>query len=612
MTTFIGKGSATDSQVTTSAGTVGSTFGNRPPAGPVFTATATSENVTQQLADVLKGLGDNGSDLVVNAYLSSCTFVAQALNIDWNVNSGATVGQTADLMRAAVVTRFQEAAPIIAAAASQGYVLPADPTPTFNAINATRALFAQLTISDDVSTQLSEAAIGLSQVVAAYQAGTITFNRSQPAAQLSSFEVSVDGMTSPSGDALADVLGYQPDANIVKQQAALSSLAGLDFSKRQPYLLFTADVITNGKRQNGTIVAWQVMHDASAYSVVRTDVFGQVTYPAITLANADVQASTAQLLTDNNFQQVLSYYDWITPSNVYAFVDSGTMPNTLYSYTVTGLQAIAPSSPFLFNVPMSALYLSAAQAAQVQALIAADLTEFADSGSINSVSPYPALAQAVYGDSSLGWILAGVNVQASQTRGDDYDATLLLTYMGAQATDIIQEAAAGRLFVPNDINSVHANVDAAISSYGVSQTLLAVLDATGMTLFISGKDDPLGSQPTVEALADATGGLAKVLSAIDPQTATLDPQVLAAALSVPTTDSAAKSYTFQEVSSGAPTAVHTFQFGVNAGSSPPVAVAPSLSSVLGTQTIDLTTYIGISSLMQLLRTVYDFYPGSLT
>lgn len=554
----------------------------------------------QQIAETLKGgITDTTPAQTVVSYFQIASTLGAELGIQWFLDSGLSNSQAANVVRSAVLDRINRGVEVSAIAAAKGYLLPDNPLPRFNEINANRQLFdaiKNVTLAEQQT--LASAFSDLVKVANGYDNGSITFDRSSPAHQLASFEVSVDGMSDQSGDALSDILGYQPDADFVKRKRALDALAKLDFSKRKPYMLFTADVITGGKRQNGTIVCWQRMRDASGYNVTKRDVFAIIDYPTISLSNDFLEKKTQELLADNDFQQILSYYDWLHPGDVLAFVDDSTHGDTLYSYSVAGLQRRAPANGFIFETPTNALYLSAAQQEQVLAAIRQGMAEFSNSTDTDSVSPYPALAQVVYGDPGYGWILAGCNMLASIRRGDTGDQTRALSYIGSKASAVLAAASAGRLVIPSNIDSVHDAVDSAVSSYGVSQTILSIMDGVGVTLFAAGKDDPLGFKPTQESLEQATGGLAKILSAIDPQTASIDPQKLAAALAVRTTSGTSPRYSAVQISN---------VIGVESGVTP-----PSLSQIVGTDVIDLTTYEGISRLMQLLRTVYDFYPGSLT
>ncbi|HEU5118700.1 MAG TPA: hypothetical protein VFT74_19050 [Isosphaeraceae bacterium] len=554
----------------------------------------------QQIADVLKGgVTESTPPQTITGFFQACSSMGSDLGVQWFIDTGVSSAQAANIVRSAVLERLNRGIEVAAIAASRGYLLPDSPLPRFEQINRNRQLFQQIQgVTPEEQTSLAKAVSDLVRVAIGYDDGSITFDRGQPAHQLASFEVSVDGISTQSGNALADILGYQPDADFVKRKRALDALARLDFSKRKPYLLFTADVITGGKRQNGTIVCWQRMRDASGYNVQKRDVFAIIDFPSISLSNELLERTTAELLADNDFRQVLSFYDWVHPGDVLAFVDDSTHSDTLYSYSVAGVQRRAPATGFIFDVPMSSLYLSAAQQDQVRAAIQRDMAAYSTSTDLDSVSPYPALSEVVYGDPGYGWMLAGCNVLAATRRGDSGDQVRAMSYVGSKASDILAAVGAGRISIPSDIGSVHSAVDAAIASYGVSQALLSVLDGVGLTMFSAGKDDPLGFKPTQESLEQATGGLAKILSAIDPQTASVDPHVLAAALA-----SRTPSGTFPRYRAG-----QVFSSLLGKATVTP----PSLDQIIGTDVIDLTTYDGIARLLQLLRTVYDFYPGSLT
>lgn len=557
-----------------------------------------------QLADVFKGSTiSNATDTTtVNSFLNSCVQVGSDLNVTWFIDSGLTNAQAGAVMRSGIIGKFDHISVVSSIAAANGFLLPDSPVAKINSVNNVRQFGGALTgLTDAQANDLVTAAIELAKVADGYDAGIVTFQRdTSNGYQLAGFEVSVDGIAAKqSGDPLVDILGYQPDADSVKRKQALDSLGKLDFSKRQAYLLFTADVLKDGKRTAGTVVCWQKMRDASGYSLGKRDVFAEVNYPPASFLNADLQSQTDALLADPNFRQVISFYDWVDTDDIYATVDSTTQSDTLYSFQVSGLQRKAPATPYLFNVPLSPVYISTSQAADIKAIIGQDLTSFADVARVDSVSPYPAIAQKIFGDPSFGWILAGCNVQASRQRGDAVSVTRTFSYIGSTATALLAAAAAGQLYAPTDISVVQSSVQDSISSYGVSQTLLGIMDGIGLTMFVSGKDDVDGF--TVSSTLDnATGGLAKILSAIDPESATIDPHVLAASLANTRSSVVVK---------GRYTATTMDSIRIVNGSTQQV---PSLDSVLGTAAFDLTTYVGISELMQAIRTIYDFYPGRLT
>jgi len=561
------------------------------PAQPVLPLTA------QRIADALKGGNmDTATEATVQALLAICRSVGTGLGIPWTVSNGSTVVETIAAIRSAIVNAFARAAQVGAIAASRGFLLPDNPKPRFDQINADRRLFDAIPVGDGEARSLLQSTIELITVARRFDEGTVTFEDHLPAAQLASFEVSVDGISRQSGDPLVDILGYQPDADFVKRKQALDSLARLDFSRRKPYLLFTADVVTDGKRQSGTIVCWIKMRDASGYTLAKRDVFTGINFIPSTFTAQDAQASTAALLTDPHFNQVMSFYDWVRRDDVVAVIDSSNQPGTLYSYSLSGVQRKAPANSSLFDVPLNSLYLSPAQADSVRSFVASDAAALGSGSSLDSVSPYPALSRVIYGDPGYGWILAGCNMLGSRRRGDGPDETRSFSYIGSRASSMFAEASAGRMFVPSDINQVHVAIDAAVASYGIAQTILSVLDGTGVTLFAAQKDDPLGFQPTQQSLESVSAGLARILSAIDPESALLDPTLLATSLTTRVNASTQSRYS--------PTSIPA------SGSTAPVD-AVTLRDAIGTAVLDLTTYGGISGLMQIVRTVYDFFPGAL-
>jgi hypothetical protein len=242
------------------------------------------------------------------------------------------------------------------------------------------------------------------------------------------------------------------------------------------------------------------------------------------------------------------------------------------------------------------------QQAQIRGAVQQDIANFGSNLGVQFVSPYPAISQQVYGDPGFGWVLAGINLLASQQRGDNTLAIRNLAYVGSNVDNLNNIISAGKFFIPNDMSAVQAAVASSLSSYGVAQTLLNIFDGVGLTLFIGGKDDPTGFSSTTN-ISTATGAvITKIISAVDPQTATLDPHLLVASLN---TKVQTTGQQYKASSSDFVTSPQVFGNEIN-------TVAPSLDTIVGSEIIDLTTYVGITSLMEIIRTVYDFYPGVLS
>lgn len=561
------------------------------PPNPVLPIT------TQRIADVLKGGSlETADSITIQNFYTTCISVATNLNIAWTPLNGATKLALSQVIRSVILNAFNRASQVAVEAASNGFRLPDDPIPRFTEINSARRLFEPLSISPEEDAELLDASLDLIKVAIARDAGKISFKKHLPAAQLASFEVSLDGISRQTGDPLIDILGYQPDADFIKRKQALDSLSKLDFTKRKPYLLFTADVITGGRRQSGTIVCWMKMRDASGYTISKRDVFTGVDFQPSSLMNESIQGTTQKLLATSEFNQVMSFYDWVDPGDVVAFVDLSSQPGTLYSYSISGIQNRIPTNSSFFDTQLSSLYLSPAQAESVKSFILEDVQRLGSGSDPDSVSPYPAISKVVFGDPGYGWILAGCNVFGSKRRGDSSDEIRSFSYINSKSSTILAAAAAGRMFVPSDINLIHESIERGISSFGISQTVLSVLDGTGVTLFASRKDDPFGFQSTQQSLESVSRGLSKILSVIDPETAILDPHSLAVSLSTPVNAAQQPRYS---------------STAVPASSSINVPDTATLDAAFGSQIIDLTTYSGISRLMQIVRTIYDFYPGAL-
>ncbi len=539
-----------------------------------------STNGMIEVADCLKGgLAGDASQDDIKKFLTACQVAAKDLKIDFWIDGGAmTDYQIAMVIRSIVIEKIGKINEVLKVGLSRGYLLPDSPFPKIEEINRTRSLFEKIPLEYNDQIYLINAGRELSEIATAYADGKITFPR-KAAAQISSYEVSVDGMSPQSGDPLSDILGYQPDGDYVKRKRALDSLAKLEFSKRKPYLLFTFE---NSK--GGTAICWSKMRDASGYTISRRNVFYGIDLPDITLRNEDLAESTKKLLLDERFFQALSFYDWTSPRDVFAYSDDVLERDTLYSFKISALQKKAPASPFIFDVPMNALLFSPTLAKSSKEALAKEAEVFGRDPA--TMSPYPAISQAVYGDPSYGWIIAGCNLLASVKRGDSPDAIRANSYIGSTAEHLFAEAQAGRVFIPSDLKKVQDTVESAVASYGISQTILSVLDGTGVMQFVSGKDDPNGIQATQQSVEGSTTGLARILSVIDPETATLDPKLIV--IGGQANSYRNNSIPVKDTSDG----VKTFDEIIDEG------------------IIDLTVYSGISRLMQLLRTVYDFYPGT--
>ena len=547
----------------------------------------------QDLLDSVKGFVTDATPASESTkFYNVCSSVASSLNLFWFIDSGTSTSSAAMIIKSVITQRLSKISDIILNAAAVGYILPNDPNKLISEINSKRQLWKPVSISKTDADNLVLTTIELSKIVDKVESGEVLFNRPKASLQISSFNVSIDGISNQSSDALSDILGYQPDGDFIKRKRALDSLSKLDFSKRKPYLLFTADVFVNGKRNGETIICWSKMRDASGYLISKRDVFANSDMQDISISNLKLEQYTKELLNDHDFNQIISFYDWLHPGDFFAYKDTSTSQNTLYSISLTALQNKAPATLSLFDVQMSNLYISPGQESDIKNVIDETIKEF-NLKDENSISPYSAISQIVYGDPSYGWVISGCTTLASIRRGDENSKIRLYSFLGSKFDDIISLAKNGTLFIPNDISEIQKLFDSSIQSFGISQTILSILDGIGATFFISGKDDPNGLQiPTQESLDGSASGLSRILSAIDPESAIVDSSNLISSLTTRQNKSL-KQYK--------PKFFQSSQKEI-----------PDISSIVGNEKIDITTYEGISKFINVIRYIYDFYPGYLT
>lgn len=572
------------------------------------------------LLDVLKGgISSLAHREQIEKFYSACTTVAMTLGVSWSSSPGLGTFEQAMVIRAAIISRIERSREVWSIARKIGRVIQPDPFPDLIGINRTRRLFEEPEISLNRSEQISLTAIAMSELSKNYDEGDEELNSVDSVIQIEHFQVSIDGLSPSGGDPLADILSYQPNEEITKIRRAFDSLGRLDFNKRKPYILFTADLIRDGIR-SGTFICWSKMKDAIGYAVKKRDVFYLDEFPEEVLANETFEMMTRDALSDPLFAQTVSLYDWVMPSDVVVYRDENIERDTLYSYTVQGIQDRAPCASDIFDVQLSPIRLSQSQVNSVRRLLSAEVSaSFISSASFDqngnpfaepgNISPYPAISQVIYGDPGFGWILAGCNVFRAQSQGASPERIRSMSYIGAQALgfdaiNITEFLLQNEFHIPSDINSIHESVEASISSFGVSQTILSIIDGTGVGMFAASDSDPWWvmrrnwgrSLPLQEFLERISGVLSRVIAAIDPDNATIDPKGLAATLAANSIFSSKNRYVPGQIP----------------GVGGPVVSLNLIDSSIGESTIDLTTYEGISRLMRLIRAIYDFYPGSIS
>lgn len=539
------------------------------------------------IADCLKGPPGASDTEAMRKYLDACVAALETVGITYFLDTGTTRDRAMGA-RNLMLDTIDSINAMRSEALGHGYLVPDDPFAAIEQLNVSRKLFAPVSISTSTASAYIESAKDLGRLFKSYDNGEIDFSIPKGGTgQISSFDMSVDGFGVGTGDALSDIIGYQPDADMIKRKKAVDALSALDFKRRRPKMLFVADV---DDRRTSAIVCWRRMRDASGYKITARNVFTNESFSS-SYTSVDLIESMGSLPID----EALSFYDDATRDDVVAVQVEGLQKDILYSFTVEGTQTSSGGGRTMFQVPTSPVYLSQVQMDQLIQSLSSDAEALGQQNS-DSVSPYPALSQILYGDSRYDWVLAAMNFMTGRSRGERDDEVRSASYLGARISWIQDRLARGLVVAPDDITTIVRGVEASISSFGISQTILDVIDATGVGLFISSKDDPSGFQESLVAVDIATGGLAKILASIDPEAATLDPAVLVANLSATSGNSTLPQYRAREI-----LPITVMMIGGKAAGKRPLTVA----ELIGSDVIDLTTYEGISRLMRAIRVFYD-------
>lgn len=537
----------------------------------------------QNMADLLAGPVPAASPaLTITKYYSCAQQVYTGLSFNFLPENTSQL-EFAEIVKSYLEDFISDVRSTLVVANNAGYILPNDPFVDILNFNSNRKIFAPLVVFTDVSSALSDAVLKFVAILQGVKDGTISFDRGTDYThQIASFEISVSGRVPPSGDGLADILGYQPDADFVKRQNVLASLAKLDFKLRIPQLMFVSRQ-RDAANAFSTVICWKKMGDASGFKIHRREIFGASSVDFMS-DDDSLQTVTQQILADKNISQVLGMYDTVTADDVFCYRDDSVTTDCLYAYSVSAYQKKSSAPLNIFGVTSSVLKASTDQIAAIQSDISSQLQPGANQ---DSISPYPSIAKIISGDESYGWILAGCNFSARLKADAPVTDLRAASYIGAQSTQVIADISSGRFQIPQDISQVKANVTDSLSSFGVSQTLLYILDNIGATLYLSGKDDPENFQATGLQVSSATGDLASILASIDPTTYIVDPQTLLTNLTA---------------AGSGNTASRPVEILVAAS----VAQPKTLVEVIGSDPIDLTTYDGIDRFVRAIRYFYDF------
>lgn len=518
---------------------------------------------------------------------------------------------------------------------SAGFSPPDNPFVVIAGINSQRSPpFAGISVSAQLASDLVFNVKAYVDLLEAFNQGGIDLARGEfNAAQLSHVRLSFDGLGG-SGNPAVDIKVLLPSLDAQKREAAARALQALDFSKRVPSLLFTLDYRPEmSKGSVGTILGFRRIPDASGYLIKRRDVF-IARDREIQIDNASISPITAQLLPYAK-AYALGFFDKIDEGSVLLFLDTDVSSDEYYIYRVQAYQTRNDNQAATFSVDSLPVALTPVAKQSIGQLIRKmsnwpdfTIVGYDSSGSPiksynnfqETISPWPAFSQYLYGDSSYDWMLAAVNVRASINRRDDRATTRKYSYLSAHSQFLEAQSDAGKLVKPADIGAVVRGVNDSVQRFGVSQTIQNILDETGVSYYIDGRD------PAEDSAFNRAGQLTtgttrlfdSVAAAIDPETATLDVKQLAsnmaALLNQQLLDVQGTSLLPPRTS---PTNNSPTEISVPSpdDSTPSVAEGPlQFINRLGDMQdgiIDLTSFEGLSRLMRAVRIISDFGPDRI-
>jgi hypothetical protein len=462
----------------------------------------------------------------------------------------------------------------------------------------------------------------------AYNQGAINLETGTiDTAQLSHVTLSFNGLGG-TGNTAADIKSFLPSIDAIKKEAARKALEALDFSKRVPTMLFTLDYAPDDKPQ-GTLVGWKKIPDASGYVVSRRAVFSGQELEWDLPSESIVEKSKAYIPYVQTF--ALSFIGSIDSKSVLAINDQSINPHEYYIYKVKAYQVRSDNQSKVFSNDWSPVSLTSAaiQSIEHNIRVMSDWPDFTITGWDSSgnpiktynnfqetISPWPAFAEYILGDSTLDWVLAAMNTRAAIERKEPRQSVRSYSYLNANSGYLFAMAGASKLVAPVDKNKVASEIESSIQKMGVSQVIQLLLDETGITYYFDGRDpaeDTIFHRAGKDTAPGNTGLFSAVASAIDPETATLDLSSLSSNMSVLlAAQNLGVNTTLDSPSSNGSKpgqiAVPDPDEATNVSAEGPLQFISKLGD-LRDSTADLTTFDGISKLMRALRIMSDFGPN---
>ncbi|MHA2043957.1 MAG: hypothetical protein ACW99G_04145 [Candidatus Thorarchaeota archaeon] len=528
-----------------------------------------------------------------------------------------------------VIDSVDEINSFVSRAKANGFSQPQNPLARIAKFNTTRAFVnnsgvnrigifpnsLENTLANDLMFNLNI----LLDLVKKEKDGEIDFdNRSLTtagtAAQLSSYDISLDGYDIDKTGGSADLLSFLPDVDKIKRARVKASLGSLNFDDRIPRIVFTVNYDPDGISQ-GAIVGWKRIIDASGYVIRRHSVFDNEDVE-FNFTNEDA-LSQYEAVKDYVNEWVLSFYDQIDDDMIFAFLDTEVVKHNFYTYHLEAIQKIRSSNKFIFNIDSAVSPLSLIALNDIEKEIRTHVKETVgkkyNRTNVDSICPYPFLSRKLYGHDKFDWILAAMNVATSIERNDERSTVKEFSYLEANFSTIRRSISNGKFVKPVDPNAIINNLKESISTFGVSQTLLEVITFTGLDVFFGKKQDNDNTfkRATDVYSDDDSTGISMILASIDIETATIDMSALVSNLLSITEGSVNKdevdeSTTVSEIS--VPDEDET-----KVDTELEEDAEDSLQFVgnfeQGEDFLDLTTFEGISEFIRTIRLFFDQNPN---
>lgn len=451
----------------------------------------------------------------------------------------------------------------------------------------------------------------------AYAQGAIDLNKGAfDAAQLEHVTLSYSGLGG-TGNNAADLMRLLPDADEIKAKKAAEALSILNFSKRVPKVIFTAEYMPSPSvGPEGVLIGWKKMSDAGGYIVKRHAVIdnSDIEYE---ISNEDVAKN--DIYMDYAKSYALTFYDNINPESVCLFLDRDVPSHEYFIYRIAAYQTKKESTTSIVPSDFIKIHLDGSK----KILIINRITEL-DPGDFEklgeeTISPWPVVAEQILGDASLDWILAAANTRDSINRGDTKAISRKYSYLNAHVKFLLEQADQDKLVRPNSISDVRDAISSAISTYGVMQTIEALLQETGVLYYFDGRDarDDTTFDRAGTLDIKSSGVIGAVAAAIDPESATIDLKALATNLATILSDGKLEDYTTtldtaaRKAAGAKPQQIDLDPSKINDSSADSGVQYVSLLGEMDDTIVDLTTFDGLSKFMRVIRVMSDFGPNRI-